>query len=490
MKFIFTILLCFIFSFISYGQFNSNKIFKAVWVDFTKDGDVNFKVNFELDIDTINISKFDYNDSILYNLKEQINIDYDLLEKKIRDSISNIYFVQKELQNKNEYNGVLKFFATNNDMPYAIYKLKYGQENFIKEYFPDNNFENTQRAEKFKSIIGTFWSCFEEGVCLEIKSDKILIEYSYYSPEKSEFEYEIVNDSIKIFRDKITNNQEILNIQKLKNGILVLKSQGYKSYDGALYEKVKNFSVAQINFNDYLNKRKNKESDEIIKLSKIVNKPNFKIYNVGKYQIRYSKEAKLNWENALKLSYDFEQITKDWRLPTIEELKEIYTLKKSLGIDDGEFWSSSSWGSLGMLDYLDFSNGKNTAATVGNRFFILISKNNVKNSVSKCPPGDMRILDKQIQGTARKYQANDGHYYYQVILWVRLSELQKKYYSYLKYSAYGATSMDEVNKSIGEKMVINKVLENTKFSVMPELKCVVNQFVFGTIYFRDLKQIN
>jgi hypothetical protein len=120
-----------------------------------------------------------------------------------------------------------------------------------------------------------------------------------------------------------------------------------------------------------------------------------------------------------------------------------------------------------------------------------IKKNNLAiQSSSPCPPGDMRILDKQIQGTARKYQASDGHYYYQVVLWVNLSQLQMKYYSYLEYSAYGASNMDDVKKSIGEKMVINKVLENTRFSVMPKLKCVVQQFVFGNIYFRDLKQIN
>lgn len=340
-----------------------------------------------------------------------------------------------------------------------------------------------------KGLIGSFWSDSDAAICIEINSDSILFFYHLDDNSVYKMNYKIQGDQI-LFNDEDQYDKGILTFKKLKSGLSILEGDDYRGFVPT-YKKVTNYAVAKINFNNYINKRKLEEKNYFTNLSNVLNRANYKYFTIGNYQIKYSKDVKLDWNNALTLGINFDQkIIQNWRLPSIEELKEIYNSKKILGINNGEFWSSTSFSTAGFIEYLDFSNGNINSESAGSRFFMLISNNNNKESTPQCPPGDMRILDKQIQGTARKYQANDGHYYYQVILWVRLSELQKKYYSYLKYSAYGATSMDEVNKSIGEKMVINKVLENTKFSVMPELKCVVNQFVFGTIYFRDLKQIN
>jgi hypothetical protein len=479
MKFVFTILLCFIFSFISYGQFNSNQIFKAVWVDFTKDGDVNFKVNFELDIDTINISKFDYSDSILYNLKEQINIDYVFLEKKIRDSIANIYFVQKEMQNRNEYNGVLKFFATNNDMPYAIYKLKYGQENFIKEYFPENNFENTQRAEKFKSIIGTFWYDSLSDNCIEVKSNKILIFHSFNDYSEKQFEYELEGELIKYFN---LNEKIELNFLKNNKGSEYLK-EIFNNNLVTQYKKITNYNIAKSLFD---------EKQEKIKEKRVKNLIGTVWYNfeIDEYLVFKSNKS------ILVKSISSNKILQEtsWEIYKDEinyfDLRYKYDTKllEYIGQDGIRFLSEPAMAAPHYLKFDSYSFAKT-------KYDQYLKKLNIQNKrleeVSNQCQGDMRILDKQIKGTAKRYQESDGHYYYQVTLWVILSESQKKNYSYLKYSATGASRMNEVKKSIGEKIVINRIFENTMFTVMPELKCIVNnQFVFGVIYFRDLKKIN
>jgi hypothetical protein len=502
MKFVFTILLCLIFSFISYCQSDNLIILKAQWVDFNEEGDVNFRVYFDFYKDSIikNI-KLDDNDTVLYRSKESGNYDFSLIENRFKDSIADYYFYHQELRNNNDYNGVLNFFSANMDLPFATYKFKYGEDSISKIFYPSNKkpikgfntkgVVNKQEFKKYDYLIGTFWSCSSEDQCIEIKSNKIIVEHSLSDLEKRESQYKIENDSIKIL-DEDLNIQKTLNIQKLKNGITVLKTEGYRFYDGCSYEKVKSLSVAKINFNNYINKRKLEEKNYFTNLSNVLNRANYKYFTIGNYQIKYSKDVKLDWSNALTLGINFDQkIIQNWRLPSIEELKEIYNSKKILGINNGEFWSSTSFSTAGFIEYLDFSNGNINSESAGSRFFMLISNNNNKESIPQCPPSDMRILDKQIQGTARKYQAKDGHYYYQVILWVNLTQLQKKYYKTLKYSASGARSLGEVKKSIGEKMIINGVIENTKFSVMPELKCIVNnQFVFGTIYFRDLKMIN
>lgn len=479
MKFVFTILLCFIFSFISHGQFNSNQIFKAVWVDFTKDGDVNFKVNFELDIDTINISKFDYNDSILYNLKDQINIDYVFLEKKIRDSIANIYSVQKGLQNKNEYNGVLKFFATNNDMPYAIYKLKYGQENFIKEYFPDNNFINTQRAEKFQSIIGTFWYDSLSDNCIEIKSNKVLIFHSFNDYSEKQFEYELEGELIKYF-----NLKEKIELNFLKNtkGSEFLK-EIFNNNLAAKYKKITNYNSAKLLFEE-----KKKKINE----KKIKNLIGTVWYNLESDEYIVFKSNKLILVKSISSNKILHETS--WEIYEDEityfdlRYKSDIKLTGSVGQDGIKYLSEPA---MAAPHYLKFESYSFAKTKYDQYLKKSIAQNKRIEEASNQCQGDMRILDKQIKGTAKRYQASDGHYYYQVTLWVNLSESQKKNYSFLKYSASGASRMNDVKKSIGEKIVINRIFENTMFTVMPELKCIVNnQFVFGVIYFRDLKIIN
>jgi len=100
----------------------------------------------------------------------------------------------------------------------------------------------------------------------------------------------------------------------------------------------------------------------------------FKSYTIGSYQINYAKGAKLSWEKAFDLADKFaEDDNINWRLPSIDELKEIYNYKKILGITSGEFWSSTIQNQrVGLIHYIDFSNGRENGENGGNRFYFLI----------------------------------------------------------------------------------------------------------------------
>ena len=102
---------------------------------------------------------------------------------------------------------------------------------------------------------------------------------------------------------------------------------------------------------------------------------NFKIYNIGNYQIKYAKGAKLDWEQAYDLIEKSEESNvNDWRLPTVEELREIYFFRESIGIKGGTFWSSSLKSPLrmGLIYCIDFSYGAEYIDNKGKCFYLLV----------------------------------------------------------------------------------------------------------------------
>ena len=116
---------------------------------------------------------------------------------------------------------------------------------------------------------------------------------------------------------------------------------------------------------------------------------NFKIYTISKYQIKHKKGAKLDWSkvfdiannleennfNSLSLPTIEENNFNSWRLPTIEELKEIYPFRYSLGITNGEFWSSTLHPPhrMGLISCIDFSNGDASILyNEGQHYYLLI----------------------------------------------------------------------------------------------------------------------
>ena len=103
---------------------------------------------------------------------------------------------------------------------------------------------------------------------------------------------------------------------------------------------------------------------------------NFKIYTISKYQIKHKKGAKLDWGKVFNIATNLEENNfNSWRLPTIEELKEIYPFRYSLGITNGEFWSSTLHPPhrMGLISCIDFSNGDASILyNEGQHYYLLI----------------------------------------------------------------------------------------------------------------------
>lgn len=102
---------------------------------------------------------------------------------------------------------------------------------------------------------------------------------------------------------------------------------------------------------------------------------NFKIYNIGNYQIKYAKGAKLDWGQAYDLiEKSDESNVNDWRLPTVEELREIYFFRENIGIKGGTFWSSSLKSPLrmGFINCIDFAKGEEFILNEGKCFYLLV----------------------------------------------------------------------------------------------------------------------
>jgi hypothetical protein len=88
----------------------------------------------------------------------------------------------------------------------------------------------------------------------------------------------------------------------------------------------------------------------------------FKIFTIRQYQIKYKKGAKSDWGKVFDMATKYESEGNEfyeWRLPNIEELKEIYTFRRILGITSGVFWSSTINAPyrMGFIQCVDFSNG-------------------------------------------------------------------------------------------------------------------------------------
>lgn len=95
----------------------------------------------------------------------------------------------------------------------------------------------------------------------------------------------------------------------------------------------------------------NKNSTTTINLNSVIGKP----VRMGNLEIAEKDFPKLmNWEDAKKACKDLGDV---WRLPTKDELDEIYKNKKSIGgFTENLYWSSSeSTNDLAWLQF--FSNG-------------------------------------------------------------------------------------------------------------------------------------
>jgi antitoxin component YwqK of YwqJK toxin-antitoxin module len=176
MKYILVCLLFSITSFVAYGQ-------KAEWIDFTKNGDVNFKIIFYFFKDSTIIYTLDENDSVRSTEKD---ISKKYFENKIKDSIGLIYSSNKDSINKNEFNGLLKLYSKNNVSPYVVYKFKYGFDKIIQEDYPHDNFGifNGENVLYFKSgktfIIQNYSSGKLHGEFLEYFESGNLKRKGYY----------------------------------------------------------------------------------------------------------------------------------------------------------------------------------------------------------------------------------------------------------------------------------------------------------------------
>ncbi len=102
---------------------------------------------------------------------------------------------------------------------------------------------------------------------------------------------------------------------------------------------------------------------------------NFKIYNIGNYQIKYAKGAKLDWGQITDLDFkEGESNLNEWRLPSLEELKEIYSYKQTIGITSGEFWSTTLCPPFRMYFNctIDFAKGEERKRSEGKCFYLLV----------------------------------------------------------------------------------------------------------------------
>ena len=104
---------------------------------------------------------------------------------------------------------------------------------------------------------------------------------------------------------------------------------------------------------------------------------NFKIYTISNYQIKYNKDTKLDWDEVFDIAIKSKKNNfNTWRLPTIEELKEIYQFRNNLGITSGVFWSSTIQppDRMGLFSCIDFSNGDDGIIDNGGQHYYLLIK--------------------------------------------------------------------------------------------------------------------
>jgi hypothetical protein len=196
--------------------------------------------------------------------------------------------------------------------------------------------------------------------------------------------------TIKIVKqqDDVTNNTITLGIF---GQIILLKK----------YDKESKEFVDNIGFNgaeSYVTTDKAAFANETIDNNKTTAVPlssdldvenNFKIYTISKYQVKHKIGAKLDWSKVFEIANNLEENNfnslslptieennfNSWRLPSIEELKEIYPFRYSLGITNGEFWSSTLHPPhrMGLISCIDFSNGDASILyNEGQHYYLLI----------------------------------------------------------------------------------------------------------------------
>lgn len=119
-----------------------------------------------------------------------------------------------------------------------------------------------------------------------------------------------------------------------------------------------------------------------------------------------------------------------------------------------------------------------------------------------CPENFKEISTKEIIGTARKYKAKDGHYYYEVKLTINPNSLTKqntkqlKGYRYRKYpeGLYKDLGMETDYKTLNSSsgtLTFTGCVENDIFRIEGIYSCETGRFKgpSANIYFRDLKII-
>jgi hypothetical protein len=177
-------------------------------------------------------------------------------------------------------------------------------------------------------------------------------------------------------------NAKIVKMQGVANNAITLGIFGQiiflKKYDKDLNEFVGiNESVAKSDTAAFANETIDNNKTTTVPLSSDLDvENNFKTYTISKYQIKHKKGAKLDWGKVFNIATNLEENNfNSWRLPTIEELKEIYPFKYSLGIANGEFWSSTLHPPhrMGLISCIDFSNGDASVLyNEGQHYYLLI----------------------------------------------------------------------------------------------------------------------
>jgi hypothetical protein len=130
----------------------------------------------------------------------------------------------------------------------------------------------------------------------------------------------------------------------------------------------------------------------------------------------------------------------------------------------------------------------------GREFYEKTGSNSINNF---CPPDIRNIQNIQFKGTARKYQAHDGHSYFEVILSTNIPQKFIKFYKELQYSVLrngkpcyfcGDVSNIKTTKSINQKVKYIGCTEKDVFYLEGFYNCSFNGATgkIAKLYFRDL----
>jgi hypothetical protein len=125
------------------------------------------------------------------------------------------------------------------------------------------------------------------------------------------------------------------------------------------------------------------------------------------------------------------------------------------------------------------------------------------NSGNGCPDDFKEISLSNISGTARKYKAQDGHYYYEVKITINPSIQTKKYTQKIKGYRYRNYDKVQLYKDLGMEtdykiintssgvLTFNGCVETDIFRIEGIYSCETGRFKgpSANIYFRDLKII-